>query len=148
MDLSNLRPSKGSSHSKMRLGRGVGSGKGGTSTKGHNGQISRSGYKEQFWYEGGQLPIHRRLPKYGFTNINRVEYQAINLDVLERLAEKQNVTTISFQTLIDGGITSKNSKVKILGDGELNKKLTVQAHAFSKSAKNTIESLGGTAEKI
>ncbi len=148
MDLSNLKPAKGSVKSKTRLGRGEGSGKGGTSTKGHKGQQSRSGYKKRPGFEGGQMPIHMRLPKYGFKNINRVEYKAVNVSKLNELAEKNKLESIDIQTMIDAGLASKNSKIKILGNGELKQKVNVKAHAFSKKAIEIIESSGGNAEKI
>ncbi len=147
MNLSNLKPAKGSIKSKTRLGRGQGSGKGGTSTKGHKGQQSRSGYKKRPGFEGGQMPIHMRLPKYGFKNINRIEYKPVNVSKLNELAEK-NKLDIDIQTMIDAGLASKNSKIKILGNGELKQKVNVKAHAFSKKAIEIIESLGGNAEKI
>ncbi len=148
MNLSNLKPAKGSIKSKTRLGRGQGSGKGGTSTKGHKGQQSRSGYKKRPGFEGGQMPIHMRLPKYGFKNINRIEYKPVNVSKLNELAEKNKLETIEIQTMIDAGLASKNSKIKILGNGELKQKVNVKAHAFSKKAIEIIESLGGNAEKI
>jgi large subunit ribosomal protein L15 len=148
MDLSNLKPAKGSVKSKTRLGRGEGSGKGGTSTKGHKGQQSRSGYKKRPGFEGGQMPIHRRLPKYGFKNINRVEYKPVNVSKLNELAERNKLDSIDIQTMIDAGLASKNSKIKILGNGELKQKVNVKAHAFSKKAIEIIESTGGNAEKI
>ncbi len=148
MNLSNLKPAKGSVKSKTRLGRGQGSGKGGTSTKGHKGQQSRSGYKKRPGFEGGQMPIHMRLPKYGFKNINRVEYKPVNVSKLNELAEKNKLESIDIQTMIDAGLASKNSKIKILGNGELKQKINVKAHAFSKKAIEIIESLGGNAEKI
>ncbi len=148
MDLSNLQPAKGSTKSKKRIGRGQGSGHGGTSTRGHKGQKSRSGYSKKIGFEGGQMPLQRRVPKFGFTNINRKEYKAINLGTLQELADKKKFTEISVDTLIDAGLLQKNKLVKILGEGELKAKLTVKAHAFSKSAIEAIEAQGGTAEKI
>jgi len=148
MDLSSLKPAKGSTKSKKRIGRGQGSGYGGTSTRGHKGQKSRSGYSKKVGFEGGQMPLQRRVPKYGFTNINRKEYKAINIATLQELAEKKKFTEITVDTLIDAGLVQKNTLVKILGQGELKTKLTVKAHAFSKSAVEAIESQGGTAEKI
>jgi large subunit ribosomal protein L15 len=144
MDLSNLKPAKGSVKKNKRLGRGQGSGKGGTSTRGHKGAKSRSGYSKKKGFEGGQMPLQRRLPKFGFKNINRVEYKAINISTLQGLAEKLDVNTIDFQTLITAGLVSKNALVKILGNGELKKKLEVHAHAFSKSAVQAIEAKEGT----
>ena len=145
MELSNLKPAEGSTKGKRRLGRGQGSGKGGTCTRGHKGQKSRSGYSRQRGFEGGQMPLHRRVPKYGFKNINRKEYKAINLSTLQWLAEKDKLSKITIQTLIDSGLVSKNSLVKILGNGKLTAKLEVEAHAFSKSAQEAIEVLKGTA---
>lgn len=147
MDLSNLRPSQ-KSKSKKRLGRGEGSGYGGTATRGHKGAKSRSGYSKKIGFEGGQMPLQRRVPKFGFKNPARVEYKAINLETIENLAEKHNLTTIDFDAMVANGLVSKNDKVKILGNGKLNKKVNVKAHAFSKSAKEAIEALEGTAEKL
>jgi large subunit ribosomal protein L15 len=144
MDLSNLKPAKGSVKGNKRLGRGQGSGKGGTSTRGHKGAKSRSGYSKKIGFEGGQMPLQRRLPKFGFKNINRVEYKAINISTLQSLAEKLDVNTIEFQTFVTAGLVSKNALVKILGRGELVKKLEVHAHAFSKSAVKAIEANEGT----
>jgi large subunit ribosomal protein L15 len=144
MDLSNLKPAKGSVKKNKRLGRGQGSGKGGTSTRGHKGAKSRSGNKKKIGFEGGQMPLQRRVPKYGFTNINRVEYKAINISTLQALAEKLNVEKIDFQTLVTAGLVSKNALVKILGNGELERTLEVHAHAFSKSAVAAIETKKGT----
>lgn len=146
MNLSNLQPAKGSTKKTKRIGRGEGSGKGGTSTRGHKGQKSRSGYSRKVGFEGGQMPLQRVVPKSGFKNINRVEYKAINLDVLQRLADKSKVTTIDATVLIDAGMVSKKEKIKILGGGTLTAKLDVKAHAFSKSAKEAIENLEGTTE--
>ncbi|MBN1131648.1 MAG: 50S ribosomal protein L15 [Bacteroidales bacterium] len=148
MDLSNLKPAKGSTNKRKRIGRGQGSGYGGTSTRGHKGQKSRSGYSRKVGFEGGQMPLQRRVPKYGFQNINRKEYKAINISVLQDLAEKRNLTDISVDTLIEAGLVPKNTLVKILGNGELKSKLNVKAHAFSKSAVEAIEALEGTVEKI
>jgi large subunit ribosomal protein L15 len=144
MDLSNLKPAKGSVRTNKRLGRGQGSGKGGTSTRGHKGAKSRSGYKKKIGFEGGQMPLQRRVPKFGFKNINRVEYKGINISTLQALAEKLNIEKIDFQTLVTAGFVSKNALVKILGNGELEKKLEVHAHAFSKSAVAAIEAKNGT----
>lgn len=146
MDLSKLKPASGSTGKNKRVGRGQGSGSGGTSTRGHKGQKSRSGYSRKIGFEGGQMPLQRVVPKSGFKNINRVEYKAINLDVLQQLAEKKKLTSIDVETLVNAGMVSKKSKVKILGEGELNLKLDVKAHAFSKSAKEAIEKLEGTTE--
>jgi len=148
MELSNLKPAEGSVRKNKRLGRGQGSGRGGTSTRGHKGQKSRSGYSKTIGFEGGQMPLQRRIPKYGFKNINRIEYKGINVSTLQDLAEKRKLTSIDIKTLIEAGLISKNHKVKILGKGELKTKLNVKAHAFSKSAIEAIESLQGTAEKI
>ncbi len=148
MDLSSLKPAEGSVKSRKRIGRGVGSGKGGTSTKGHKGQKAISGYSRKKGFEGGQMPLVRRLPKYGFNNINRVEYKSINIGTLQTLAEKKSLTAIDVKTLYEAGLVSKKDKVKILGRGELKAKLDVKAHAFSKSAIAAIEALQGTATKI
>ena len=145
MDLSNLRPAKGSTHSSKRLGRGQGSGRGGTSTRGHKGAKSRSGYSKKVGFEGGQMPLQRRVPKYGFKNINRKEYKGINISTLQTLAETHNIEKIDFETLIMAGLVSKNAMVKILGKGTLERKLEVHAHAFSKSAVEAIEAKKGTA---
>ncbi len=146
MDLSKLKPASGSTSKRKRIGRGQGSGSGGTSTRGHKGQKSRSGYSRKVGFEGGQMPLQRVVPKSGFKNINRVEYKAINLDVLQQLAEKKKLTSIDVETLVSAGMVSKKEKVKILGGGELNLKLDVKAHAFSSSAKEIIEKLEGTTE--
>ncbi len=148
MDLSNLTPAKGSVRNKKRIGRGVGSGKGRTSTRGHKGQKSRSGYSRRLGFEGGQMPLHRRLPKFGFINHSRVEYRPVNLHLLQTLATEKNLSLIDFDVLRQHGILQKKDLVKILGDGELNVKIHVKAHAFSKSAQEAIEKAGGKAEKI
>ncbi|MBN1599579.1 MAG: 50S ribosomal protein L15 [Bacteroidales bacterium] len=148
MELSNLKPAKGSVRKNKRVGRGQGSGRGGTSTRGHKGQKSRSGYSRKIGFEGGQMPLQRRIPKYGFKNINRIEYKAINISTLQKLAESKKLKSIDVSTLIEAGLVSKNDKIKILGNGELKTTLTVKAHAFSKSAVEAIESLQGTVEKI
>jgi large subunit ribosomal protein L15 len=148
MDLSNLKPAKNSVKNKIRLGKGQGSGKGGTATKGHKGAKSRSGFRRKKGYEGGQMPLQRRVPKYGFTNISRKEYKSINISTLQNLADRKNLKSIDVQVLIDAGFASKNDRVKILGDGKLTSKLEVKAHAFSKSAIKAIESLEGSAVKI
>jgi large subunit ribosomal protein L15 len=145
MDLSNLRPAKGSVKKGKRLGRGQGSGKGGTSTRGHKGAKSRSGYSKKVGFEGGQMPLQRRVPKFGFKNINRKEYKGINISTLQLLAEKHNLEKIDFETFLMAGLVSKNAQVKILGKGALEKKLEVHAHAFSKSAIEAIEANKGTA---
>jgi large subunit ribosomal protein L15 len=148
MDLSNLKPAEGSVKKRKRIGRGEGSGKGGTSTRGHKGQKSRSGYSKKIGFEGGQMPLQRRVPKFGFKNINRVEYKAINLSDLQLLSEKKGVDVIDIQTLIDAGLAKKRDLVKVLGKGTLDKKLEVKAHAFSKSAIAAIEAAKGTAVKL
>ena len=144
MDLSNLKPAKGSTKKGKRLGRGQGSGRGGTSTRGHKGAQSRSGYSKKIGFEGGQMPLQRRVPKYGFKNINRVEYKGINIGALQDIAEKYNIEKIDIETLIKTGLISKNILVKILGNGSLERKIEVHAHAFSKSAKEAIEAKQGT----
>ena len=148
MDLSNLKPAKGSTKKKKRLGHGQGSGRGGTATKGHKGQKSRSGYSKQFGFEGGQMPLVRRVPKYGFKSINRKEYKGINIEILQALAEKKGLKTIDIDTMIDAGLVSKNKLVKILGKGKLSLKLEVKAHAFSKSAEEAIKAMEGTVVKV
>ncbi|MDX9882148.1 MAG: 50S ribosomal protein L15 [Prolixibacteraceae bacterium] len=148
MDLSNLKPAKGSTHSEKRIGRGTGSGHGGTSTRGHKGAKSRSGYSRKSGFEGGQMPLQRVVPKFGFNNVNRVEYKAINLSVLQSLAESKKLTSIDAQVLVDAGLASKRDRIKILGNGELKVKLNVKAHAFSNTAKEAIEKLEGTTETL
>ncbi len=148
MDLSNLKPAKGSVKAKKRIGRGQGSGRGGTSTRGHKGAQSRSGYKRKIGFEGGQMPLFRRVPKFGFKNINRKEYQGVNLDSLQKLADEKKVTVIDQAVLVENGLASKNDLIKILGRGELKAKLEVSAHAFTKSAKAAIEAQGGQANII
>ena len=145
MDLSNLRPAKGSVKNKgKRVGRGQGSGKGGTATRGHKGAKSRSGYSKKLGFEGGQMPLQRRVPKFGFKNINRKEYQGVNLDVIQQLVEDKKIKdTLDFDTLVNLGLVGKSEMVKILGRGELKAKLTVTAHKFSASAKEAIEKAGG-----
>lgn len=145
MDLSNLRPAKGSVKKGKRLGRGQGSGKGGTSTRGHKGAKSRSGYSKKVGFEGGQMPLQRRVPKYGFKNVNRKEYKGINISTLQTIADQHSLEKIDFETLVSAGYVSKNAHVKILGKGTLEKKLEVHAHAFSKSAIEAIEAKKGTA---
>ena len=145
MDLSNLRPAKGSVKKSKRLGRGQGSGKGGTSTRGHKGAKSRSGYSRKIGFEGGQMPLQRRVPKYGFKNVNRKEFKGINISTLQSLAEQNNIEKIDFEVLVMAGLVSKNAMVKILGKGTLERKLEVHAHAFSKSAVEAIEAKKGTA---
>lgn len=148
MDLSNLKPAEGSTKTRKRLGRGPGSGSGGTASRGHKGQKSRSGYSRKIGFEGGQMPLQRRLPKYGFNPLNRVEYKAINIDTLQQLAESKNLSKISPAELMDAGLISKKHLVKILGNGSLTAKLEVEAHAFSKSAEEAITSVGGTVVKL
>ena len=148
MDLSNLTPAAGSVKTRKRVGRGSGSGLGGTSTRGHKGAKSRSGYSKKIGFEGGQMPIQRRLPKFGFKNINRVEFKAVNLSVLQSLAEANNLSKIGLEELIAAGYIAKTAKVKILAQGTLTAKLQVEAHAFSKTAEEAIVALGGTVVKL
>ena len=148
MELNNLKPAKGSTHHDKRIGRGAGSGHGGTATRGHKGAQSRSGYSRKLGFEGGQMPLQRRLPKFGFTNIKRVEFKAINLSTLEDLAAKKNLAEVNFETLVASGFVSANDKVKILGNGAVTKALKVTAHAFSKSAESAIVAAGGSVEKM
>lgn len=144
MKLSNLKPAKGSTKVDKRLGRGEGSGMGGTSTRGHKGAQSRSGYSQKVGFEGGQMPLHRRIPKFGFKNPSRVEYKSINLDTLATLVEKTKATDITLELLIENGLVGNKDLVKVLGRGELKAKVNVTAHGFSESAKQSIEKLGGT----
>lgn len=148
MKLNNLKPAKGATKSEKRIGRGQGSGRGGTSTRGHKGAKSRSGYSSKVGFEGGQMPLQRRVPKFGFKNINRVEYRGINLDRLQILSEEKNLSEINLQVLIDNGLATKNILIKILGRGELKSKLTVSAHAFSAKAEVAITAAGGSVNKI
>lgn len=148
MDLSCLTPAEGSVKNRKRIGRGQGSGRGGTSTRGHKGAKSRSGYKSKIGFEGGQMPLQRTSPKFGFTNRNRVEYKGINVSTIQRLADSKNIQVIDMETLVSNGLVSKKDLVKVLGNGELKAKITVKAHAFSKSAVEKIEAVGGTIEKI
>jgi len=148
MDLSNLKPAEGSIKKAKRIGRGQGSGRGGTSTRGHKGQKSRSGYSKKIGFEGGQMPLQRRVPKYGFTNPTRKVFKGVNLDVIQTLAEKIKTDKIDIETLVKAGLVSGKTLVKILGNGKLTMKLDVKAHAFSKSAQEAIESRKGTVEKI
>ena len=147
MDLSNLKPAEGSVKSQgKRIGRGQGSGKGGTATRGHKGAKSRSGYSKKIGFEGGQMPLQRRVPKFGFTNINRIEHQGVNLDTLQQLVDDKKIKgTVDFDTMMSLGLIKKNDLVKILGRGELKSKLTVTAHKFTASAKAAIEAAGGEA---
>ena len=148
MELNNLKPAKGSTPHDKRVGRGVGSGHGRCSTRGMKGAKSRSGYSRKLGFEGGQMPLQRRLPKFGFKNLNRVEYKPINLSTLEELAAKKELTAINVETLIAAGFISSNDRVKILGNGNVTKALTVTAHAFSKSAEAAITAAGGNVEKL
>ena len=148
MELHELKPAKGSLGRDRRRGRGQGSGRGGTSTRGHKGQKARTGYKKSFGFEGGQMPLQRRIPKFGFKNITRVEYKAINISTLQELADKKGITRIDPESLHAAGLSSRNKLIKILGNGKLTAKLDIRAHAFSETAKKAIESLGGTIEKI
>jgi large subunit ribosomal protein L15 len=149
MNLSNLKPAEGSvKNAKKRLGRGQGSGKGGTSTKGHKGAQSRSGYSAKRGFEGGQMPLQRRVPKFGFKNINRIEYRGINLDIIQALVDSNKIETIDLEFLISKGLAHKNDRVKVLGRGELNSKVEIRVHAFSASAKASIEAKGGAAVSI
>lgn len=149
MDLSNLKPAKGSTHSRKRVGRGEGSGHGGTSTRGHKGAQSRSGYSRKIGFEGGQMPLQRRVPKFGFTNPNRVEYKGINLDTIQALVDAKKVkATITLEDFVNNGLVSKKELVKILGRGELTVKVSITAHAFSKSAIAAIEAQGGKATTL
>ncbi|MFP4847226.1 50S ribosomal protein L15 [Winogradskyella sp. PE311] len=147
MDLSNLKPAEGSVKNQgKRIGRGQGSGKGGTATRGHKGAKSRSGYSKKLGFEGGQMPLQRRVPKFGFTNINRVEYQGVNLDTLQQLVDDKKIKgSVDFESLVSMGLAGKNELVKILGRGELKTKLTVTAHKFTATAKAAIEAAGGEA---
>ena len=148
MDLSSLKPAKGSIKKEKRIGRGQGSGRGGTSTKGHKGGQSRAGYKTKMGFEGGQMPLQRRVPKFGFTNINRKEFKGINISTLQSLAESRSLKVIDVEILLEHGLIAKKDLVKILGNGKLTSKLDIKAHAFSKSAKAAIEALQGTATII
>ena len=145
MKLSNLKPAAGSTHSTRRIGRGTGSGLGGTSTRGHKGAKARSGYKRKIGFEGGQMPLQRRVPKAGFKNINHREFQAVNVDTLQALAEAKNLTKVTVNDLMEAGLVNGKLGVKILGNGSLTAKLDVEANAFSKSAEEAIKAVGGTA---
>lgn len=148
MRLNTLKPAEGSTKNKKRIGRGQGSGRGGTSTRGHKGAKSRSGYSRKEGFEGGQMPLQRRVPKFGFTNPNRVEYKAINLDAVQELAEKTGAATIDIALLVSNGLAGKNDLIKILGRGALTSKVDVTAHKFSTSAAAAIEKVGGTVTKL
>jgi large subunit ribosomal protein L15 len=148
MKLHTLKPAEGSTKAKKRVGRGQGSGHGGTSTRGHKGAKSRSGYKSKIGFEGGQMPLQRRVPKFGFKNINRVEYKGINLDTLQIIVEKNKLKAITPETIVENGLANKKDLIKILGRGELKTKVDITAHGFSAKAKSTIEELGGKVELI
>ena len=149
MELHNLKPAKGSTHLSKRVGRGQGSGKGGTATRGHNGAKSRSGYSRKIGFEGGQMPLQRRVPKFGFTNINRKEYQGINLDVLQTLVDAGKIKdSVDMQVLVQNRLARKNELVKILGRGELKAKLNITAHKFTATAKAAIEKAGGSVTEL
>jgi large subunit ribosomal protein L15 len=148
MDLSTLKPAEGSTKNRKRIARGQGSGRGGTSTRGHNGAKSRSGYSQKIGFEGGQMPLQRRVPKFGFTNINRVSYKGINVSTLQTVAEKNKLEEITPEVLVSFGLASKNDLIKILGDGALTAKVTVKAHAFSKKAEELITKAEGSIEKL
>lgn len=148
MELHNLKPAKGSTHHDKRVGRGAGSGHGGTATRGHKGAQSRSGYSRKLGFEGGQMPLQRRVPKFGFTNLKRIEYKAINLSTLEELAAKKELQEVTIDTLVGAGFISSHDRVKILGNGTLTRALKVTAHAFSRSAEAAIAAAGGSAEKM
>ena len=148
MKLDNLKPAAGATHSRRRLGRGPGSGLGGTSTRGHKGAKARSGYKSKIGFEGGQMPLQRRLPKFGFKNINRVEYQAVNLSSIQKLAEKNSLSKIGVEELVAAGLVNAKGLVKVLGNGKLTAKVDVVANAFSKSAEAAIQAVGGTVTKL
>ena len=148
MKLHTLKPAEGSTKARKRVGRGQGSGNGGTSTRGHKGAKSRSGYKSKIGFEGGQMPLQRRVPKFGFKNINRVEYKGINLDTLQIIIDKTKAKTIDPSIIIENGLANKRDLIKILGRGELKSKINISAHGFSAKAKSSIEDLGGKAEVI
>ncbi|WP_321334578.1 50S ribosomal protein L15 [uncultured Bacteroides sp.] len=148
MNLSNLKPAVGATKTRKRVGRGSGSGLGGTSTRGHKGAKSRSGYSKKIGFEGGQMPLQRRVPKFGFKNINRIEYKAINLDAIQKLAEENKLNKVGLNDFIAAGFISNSQLVKVLGNGLLTVKLEIQAHAFSKTAIAAIESVGGNIVKL
>ena len=145
MNLNNIKPAAGSTHSTKRIGRGQGSGKGGTAGKGHNGQQARAGYSQKIGFEGGQMPLQRRLPKFGFTNVNRKEYRAINIDTLQILADTKNITEFTKEVLVENGLAKKNEIVKIMGRGELKTGVSVSANKFTKTAEEAIAKAGGKA---
>ena len=148
MKLNNLQPAAGSTHSRRRIGRGPGSGLGGTSTRGHKGAKARAGYKKKIGFEGGQMPLQRRVPKFGFKNINHKEYFAVNLSTLQKLAERKNLEKIGINELVEAGLTNGKELVKVLANGELKAKLTVEANAFSKAAEEAIKAAGGEAKVL
>ncbi len=148
MDLSSLKPAEGSVKNRKRVGRGQGSGRGGTSTRGHKGAKSRSGYSRKMGFEGGQMPLFRRVPKFGFRNINRVEYKGVNLDTIQELVENKNITTFDAEVFVENGLVRSKDLVKILGRGELKAKVSITANAFTKTAIKAIEAQGGEAHKI
>lgn len=148
MKLNTLKPAEGSVKTRKRIGRGQGSGKGGTSTRGHKGAKSRSGYSKKIGFEGGQMPLQRRVPKFGFTNPNRVEYKAINLDTVQKLIDETKATTVDVKLIVDNGLAAKKDLIKILGKGELKSKVDVTAHAFSASASKAIEAAGGKVTQL
>ena len=148
MDLSNLQPAAGSNRKGKRLGRGAGSGKGGTSTRGHKGAKSRSGYSTKVGFEGGQMPLQRRVPKFGFKNRNRVEYKAVNLDAIQALVDARQLEKVTLDDMIAAGLATRKQLVKVLGNGELKSKVEVEAHAFSKKAEEAITAAGGTIQTV
>lgn len=148
MNLSNIKPASGATHNSKRLGRGQGSGKGGTSTKGHKGAKSRSGHSTKIGFEGGQMPLQRRLPKFGFNNVNRKEYRAINIDTIQTLVDAKSLTEITKDILVEYGLASKNDLIKIMGRGELKSSVSVYAHKFTKSAEDIINKVGGKANTL
>ena len=148
MKLNSLKPAEGSIKNRKRIGRGTGSGRGGTSTRGHKGAKSRSGYSKKLGFEGGQMPLQRRVPKFGFKSINRIECKPINLDTIQELVDKLNINEVSFETFVDNGLASSNDTVKVLGRGDLKAKVAVSAHYFSASAIASIEKAGGSINKI
>ena len=145
MNLNNIQPASGATHNSKRIGRGQGSGKGGTATKGHKGQKARAGYSQKIGFEGGQMPLQRRLPKFGFNNISRKEYRGINLDTIQALVDAKNLTEVTKEVLVQNGLSSKNDLVKILGRGELKSAVSISAHKFTKSAEEAIAKVGGKA---
>ena len=145
MNLNNIQPASGATHNSKRVGRGQGSGKGGTSTKGHKGQKSRAGYSQKIGFEGGQMPLQRRLPKFGFNNINRKEYRAINLDAIQALVDAKNLSEVTKEVLVENRLSSKNELVKIMGRGELKSSVSISANKFTKSAEEAISKAGGKA---